>query len=351
MDPSSPECSDTTIVFADVPFPVELPNVAALAFRHEEGSYLAGAAAALTSTTGVIGFVGGVEPIVEGFLDGYAAGARAVDPAIEIVGVWTDSFNEPALGWAAAQQILDAGADVIYHAAGFTGEGVLEAVRLANEEGDEPIWFIGVDVDEAITASPNSRPYVLASMVKRVDNAVVDAIGASLRDELTPGLHTYGLAERGVDLTTTGDHLWGHSAEIERLRQRIVDGSVAIPPWTDSGVTILPLESPTATHSGRVTLAGEQCTYSGPTGLTEGDVLGVTAEGPTQAGLLLFQQEDDPPSEPFALDEPLPGIEPPGVVLGEPDVTAPLIAGTWMVGCFTDGTVYPAGTLSVTVGR
>jgi hypothetical protein len=322
-----------------------------LTFREEEGSYLAGAAAALTSKTGVVGFVGGVQPIVEGFLDGYAAGARAVDPEIEIVGVWTDSFTEPALGWAAAQQILDAGADVIYHAAGFTGEGVLEAVRLANERGAGPIWFIGVDVDEAITASPASRPYILASMVKRVDNAVVDAIGAALRGELRPGLHTYGLAEGGVDLTTNGEHLSGHTAEIERLRQRVVDGSVAIPPWTDSGVTILPLESPTATDFGQVTLAGEQCTYSGPTELTEGDVLGITAEGPTQAGLLLFSQEDDLPTEPFALETPLPGIEPRGVVIGEPDLTAPLIVGTFMAGCFTDGIVYPAGAISVTVGR
>jgi basic membrane lipoprotein Med (substrate-binding protein (PBP1-ABC) superfamily)/DNA-binding SARP family transcriptional activator len=204
MDPASPECSDTMIVFADVAFDVSLPNVATLTFLHDEGSYLAGAAAALTSQTRVVGFVGGVESIVEGFLDGYAAGAHAVDPDIEIVGVWTDSFTEPALGWAAAQQMLNAGADVIYHAAGFTGEGVLEAVKFANDGAESPIWFIGVDVDEAITASPANRPYVLASMVKRADNAVVDAIGASLQDELRPGHYTYGLAERGVDLTTTG---------------------------------------------------------------------------------------------------------------------------------------------------
>ena len=335
----------------DVPEWRDAPNVAMVRFEEEEGSYLAGAAAALTSRTGVIGFVGGVQPIVEEFLDGYTAGARAVDPDVEILAVWTDTFVEAALGWAAAQQMIDAGADVLYHAAGFTGVGVLEAVKLANEESADPVWFIGVDVDQAITAPATSRPFVLTSMVKRVDNVIFEAVDAFLTDELAPGLHTYGLAEGAVDLTTTGDHLSGHASELDALRRRVVDGAVSIPRWEESGVTVLPLESLAATHSGQVELVGEQCTYTGPSRLTEGDVLEVTSGGATQAGLLLFAEGTDLPTDPFLIDEPLPGVDPPVAVFGEPDLTAPLIPGTWMVGCFTDGTVYPAAAVEVlTVG-
>ncbi|HWM72171.1 MAG TPA: BMP family ABC transporter substrate-binding protein, partial [Nocardioides sp.] len=130
-------------------------NIANLVFAEEQGSFLVGAAAALKSEAGHIGFIGGVEtPLINKFEAGYIAGAQAVNPDIEIESTYLtqppdfSGFGDPAKGKTAAEGMFDAGADVVYHAAGGSGGGVFEAAQAA--EG----WAIGVDSDQAVTADP-----------------------------------------------------------------------------------------------------------------------------------------------------------------------------------------------------
>ncbi|HEV3474366.1 MAG TPA: BMP family ABC transporter substrate-binding protein, partial [Actinomycetota bacterium] len=151
----------------------EATNLADLVFKEHEGSYLVGIAAAESTTTGTIGFLGGQEGtgLIEKFQAGYEAGARSVDPNIEIlveyIGDSTQAFVDPTRGEALSSKMYDQGADVIYHAAGQSGLGLFQA---AVDAGPEAL-AIGVDSDQYLTASPEEQPHILTSMIKRVDTA------------------------------------------------------------------------------------------------------------------------------------------------------------------------------------
>jgi basic membrane protein A len=140
-------------------------NVASLLFAEHEGSFLVGAAAALKSTTGTIGFIGGVEiPLIQKFQAGYEAGARQIDPDIQIEVAYLTQppdftgFNDPAKGKETAAGMFDAGADVVYHAAGGSGAGLFEAAREASEATGEQRWAIGVDSDQYMSAPAEVQP-------------------------------------------------------------------------------------------------------------------------------------------------------------------------------------------------
>jgi basic membrane protein A len=130
-------------------------NIANLVFAEEQGSFLVGAAAALKSKTGTIGFVGGVDvPLIHKFQAGYEAGAKAANPNIKVKSQYLTAppdftgFNDPAKGKTAAEGMFDGGADIVYAAAGGSGGGVFEAAKAANGKA------IGVDSDQALTADP-----------------------------------------------------------------------------------------------------------------------------------------------------------------------------------------------------
>ena len=149
---------------------VDLPNVASLTFAEEEGSFLVGAAAALKSQTGTIGFIGGVEnDLIKKFDAGYTAGATAVNPDIEILVNYITQppdfggFNDPARGKEIAASQYEAGADVIYSAAGGSGLGAFEAAVDAGAPGE--VWAIGVDSDQYNLVSEELQPYILTSML------------------------------------------------------------------------------------------------------------------------------------------------------------------------------------------
>ncbi len=149
---------------------VDCPNVGSLVFAEEQGSFLVGAAAALKSESGHIGFVGGVQvPLIEKFQAGYEAGAKAVNPDITIDVTYLtqppdfSGFGDPAKGKTAAEGMFDAGADIVYHAAGGSGGGVFEA---ASEAGAKAI---GVDSDQFNTADPSVQDVILTSMLKNVE--------------------------------------------------------------------------------------------------------------------------------------------------------------------------------------
>ncbi len=205
-------------------------NVTSLLFAENEGSFLVGAIAAMKSTANNIGFVGGVQvPLIGKFEAGYIAGAKAVKPDIKVQVKYLtqppdfSGFGDPAKGKTAAQGMLDAGADVIYQAAGGSGAGVFEAVKSANK------MAIGVDSDQALTAAPGVRDIIISSMLKKVDVAVFDFITSVQDGTVTGGDKIYDLKANGVDYSTTGGKVDDIKAKIDDYKQQIIDGKITVP--------------------------------------------------------------------------------------------------------------------------
>ncbi len=204
------------------------PNLAALKFKEEEGSYLVGALAALLSKTGTLGFVGGMEiPLIQKFEAGYVAGVHAVRPADKVIakyaGTTGAAFKDPTKGKELALSEYHQGADIIYHASGSTGLGVFEAAR------EEKKLAIGVDSDQYDQA-PGT---VLTSMVKRVDNAVFDCIQKTAAGHFEGGVHEFGLKEKGVgwvyDDRNKAQIPAPVKATVDSLEAEIVAGKITVP--------------------------------------------------------------------------------------------------------------------------
>lgn len=176
-------------------------NVASLVFREHEGSYLVGMIAASKSKTGVLGFLGGMDiPLIHRFNKGYEEGALSINPKIRIVsnyvGVNDAAWNNPGKGKELALAQIEKGADVIFTAAGNSGLGAFDAVEQygKNAQGEANRFVIGVDSNQNMV-----KPgFVLTSMVKRVDNAVYDAVKEVLDGKFVGGFHVFGLDKDGV---------------------------------------------------------------------------------------------------------------------------------------------------------
>lgn len=214
---------------------VDLPNVAGLVFAEEEGSFLVGAAAALKSTTGTVGFIGGVNiDLIKKFEAGFVAGARTVNPDIEILSQYIteppdfDGFVDPASGRVIAQSMFESGADIVYHAAGGSGAGLFQAAREFSEASGTKVWAIGVDSDQYLTAGDDVREYILTSMIKRVDVAVFNTIQAQVNGEFAAGPQTFDLSVDGVGYSTTGGFIDDIVDELEDYKQQIIDGEIVV---------------------------------------------------------------------------------------------------------------------------
>jgi basic membrane protein A len=226
------------VAFAGVDFAVTIgadgnpvpppPNLAALKFREEQGSFLVGAIAALVGDSRKVGFVGGMDsPLIHKFEAGYRAGVKEVCPGCEVVvqyaGVTPDAFRNPGRGKELALSQYQQGVNVIYHASGSTGLGVFEAARSMNR------LAIGVDADQF-----NEAPgHVLTSMVKRVDNAVYDAILRVKEHRFSGGIYNFGLAEDGVGYVYDERNRAlipdAVRARVEALKAAIVAGRIVVP--------------------------------------------------------------------------------------------------------------------------
>ena len=234
-------CPETSFGFVDAA--VDAPNVSDLTFADHEGSFLVGAAAALKSRSGHIGFIGGLEGsgLTERFQAGYEAGAKAVNPDITIdvsyLGTTARAWNDPARAKTVAGVMIESGADVLYHAADRSGLGMFEAVAEANEAGT-PVWAIGVGSDQGSEANagvPNDvKPYVLTSMIKRVDVAVFETIRDVNDGTFTGGVRVYDLAANGVDYSTTGGQIDDIVDRLEDFKQKIIDDDIEVPDTPES---------------------------------------------------------------------------------------------------------------------
>ncbi len=203
---------------------VNQPNAASVLFKEQEGSFLVGYIAGKSTKTGKVGFVGGVEsPVIGRFEAGYRAGVKAANPDVQVDVVYAAAFDDPEKGKNIALTMFDTGSDIIFHAAGGTGQGVIEAAK------DRNLYAIGVDSDQNYLAPEN----VITSMIKRVDVAVFEVIKQTVEGNF-PGGETLrlGLAEDGVGYADST--LWdklpeGLQEEVDKWAQAIKDGKVVVP--------------------------------------------------------------------------------------------------------------------------
>lgn len=198
-------------------------NVVGVMFKAEEPSFLAGYVAAKMSKTGVIGFVGGMSvPIIHSFQYGFKAGAKHANPKITVLEQYAESFTDAAKGKAIANQMYAKKADVVFHAAGAVGDGVIEASKEQNK------MAVGVDRDQNYLAPKN----VITSSMKRVDNAIFNVVKDLKGNKFFGGTTIeYGLKDGGVALAPTTAKLVPATImkEVDELQKQIVAGKIKIP--------------------------------------------------------------------------------------------------------------------------
>jgi basic membrane lipoprotein Med (substrate-binding protein (PBP1-ABC) superfamily) len=220
------------------------PNVTYFLFDDHESSFLAGAAAALKTKTGTIGFVGGVDmDIVWRFQAGYEAGARAIDPDITILSVYLSGpgdlsgFDSEAAGRHVATEMYEHRADVVFLAAGESSYGGFQAATEVSEATGVQVWAIGVDSDQyenvallpGIVDADAWRRHILTSVVKRWDRAVYAVLADHAHDVLRPGVSYLDLESGGVDISYSGGFIDDIRPRLEELRSQIVSGRLAVP--------------------------------------------------------------------------------------------------------------------------
>jgi basic membrane protein A len=206
------------------------PNITNLVFAEQEGSYLVGALAAKASKVHHIGFVGGVNvPLIQKFQAGFAAGAKAADPGVAIdVSYLTQppdfgGFNDPQKADVSAKGMYDAGADVVYHAAGASGAGVFAAAAEAHK------LAIGCNTDQYEGAPAGQKDLILSSMLKRVDVAVYQYIDSVKKGSPLTGVQTFDLKRGGVGVATSNPAEKQYQATIDELSQKIISGELTVP--------------------------------------------------------------------------------------------------------------------------
>lgn len=229
--------------FAIVDAVVEEPNVVSILFKEQEAAFLAGVAAAKATTAKKIGFIGGMEiPVIERFESGFLAGVKAVDPAITVDVQYAGAFDKAEVGQTIASSMYSSGIDVIFHAAGGTGNGLFKEARdLKKKDPTKQVWAIGVDSDQTaegvVEIDGKEHNVIITSALKRVDNAVKD-LSLRAKDGDFPGGEaiTYGLTEEGVGLAPINEEV-AAKADIETavkdFSEKIKNGDLVIPSTRD----------------------------------------------------------------------------------------------------------------------
>lgn len=220
------------------------PNVSYIHFRECEASFLAGAAAALMSQTGIVGFIGGWDAMpIWGFLAGYEAGVRSTNGGVRLTtayaGEWPDpqGFVDLDRNEELARQMFAAGADIILAASGPAGMGVVSAAAALSASMGRHLWAIGVDTDwyedlshNLGSISPNAwRSHVLTSVRKRFDLAVYEALQTVASGDRPPPVRAYDLRSGFVDISYEGGFLDGVRPLLEDQRRRIISGQLRVP--------------------------------------------------------------------------------------------------------------------------
>ena len=199
----------------------DLDNVTCMMFEQEQASYLVGLAAGYTTESNIVGFVtGAANETMNSFGYGYCAGVLDANPDATILQYNANNFGDASGGKTAVNTMVTKGADVVFHAAGGTGIGVIDGCK------ENKIWAIGVDSDQR----PLAPEPILTSALKRVDNACYDATKKTILGTLEGGVETYDLAAGGVDIAPTKDNLSKDVLEkIEKAKKDIIAGDLVVP--------------------------------------------------------------------------------------------------------------------------
>jgi basic membrane protein A len=214
--------------FAIIDNIVEAPNVESVTFSENEGAFLVGVIAGLTTKTDKIGFVGGMKiPVIARFEAGFIAGVAAVKPSAKVTVIYTGEFTKPDLGKAAAKTLYDAGADIVFPAAGATGDGVFNEAK--DRLKKSKVWVIGVDKDQSLTFGDD---ITLTSMIKRVDKAVALISKNTVEGKFEGGkIQVLGLKEDGVGIPATSSKNVSADilAKVEDFKAKIISGEIKVP--------------------------------------------------------------------------------------------------------------------------
>ena len=215
---------------------LEKKNLTCLGFKEHEGSFIVGAAAALKTKSNTVGFVGGQKvELIEKFQAGYQAGVdyinetegKNVKVVTDYAGTTIQAFTDPAKGKELALKQIGQGADVLYHAAGGTGAGVISQAAAKQK------YAIGVDSDQSLTASEAERKWILTSMLKRVDTAVQKTIDRFVAGQLTAGsVQSFGVKEGGVDYAQNQynkELLGDMTTQLDEIKEKIAGGEIKVP--------------------------------------------------------------------------------------------------------------------------
>jgi len=205
----------------------DAPNVASVTFKEQEGAFLAGVVAAKMTKTNKLGAVGGVKiPPVVRYVVGFTAGAKSINPDIDVIVAYADNFDDPALGKELSLAQYNQGADIVFPVAGKTGVGSFDA---AKEKGTG-VWVIAADVDQ----SQLGAQYQLAVARKGVDTAVFTVTKELVDGDFKGGPQTLGLKEDGVGLETPGNHVpQDVLALAARYKAAIIAGALTVPSTED----------------------------------------------------------------------------------------------------------------------
>ena len=203
-------------------------NVASVTFKSEQSSFLAGVAAAETTKTNKVGFLGGVKSdVITTFEKGFIQGVHAVNPKITVDVKYAGSFTKADLGQSMATAMYNNGEDVIFHAAGGTGAGAFTAAKNLAKNGKK-VWVIGVDQDQKADGAYKGGNVTLASAVKEVGNAAKDIANKAMKDKFPGGKTvTYDLKSKGVDLVNDNmsDSAW---KVVQQYEQKIIKGDLTV---------------------------------------------------------------------------------------------------------------------------
>lgn len=217
---------------------VDKPNVMSVTFKEHEGSFLVGVIAGLTTKSNVIGFVGGMDfPVIVKFEAGFIAGVKSANPNAKVIVNYTGAFDNPDKGKEVALTQYQQKADVIFHASGACGIGVIQAAD------EKDFWAIGVDMDQSAESNKNK---VLASMIKRVDVATYTVIKAYADDKFNGGAANaieLGLKEDGVGYSDGGKNVSSElAAVVDKYKTAINDGTIVVPGTREDLETFKPVE-------------------------------------------------------------------------------------------------------------
>jgi basic membrane lipoprotein Med (substrate-binding protein (PBP1-ABC) superfamily)/DNA-binding SARP family transcriptional activator len=319
IDELAPDFPETQFVVLDTQWAPDHPNVAIVQIDEGDAAYLVGVAAANASTTGSIGFVGGVQfgPLFNHWVSAFEAGVIAADPSASVTASWIagrfesdfsedNPFNDPDTAYDQAMHLYSQGVDVIFAAAGNSGIGVIRAAADYSATTAGTVLAIGADIDEGFIADTRLQDFVLTSLIKRYDTVMYRTIEAFL-DGSTEQYAVYAIEDGAVGYSNLSARIEPMEAELDAISAELEAGLILLPE-----ISAVPSIWPESVDDRfEVTLEGEECTLSGNGEVAENDVVSFTFKNKTSgdAAIIVAEGPDGVPTEVYT--EPLKETENP----------------------------------------